>query len=453
MSRVEKAAEPSMEEILASIRKIISEEPASPRPLPQVAAAPPPSAPASRLDPAPVLPNGGLASLAVANGARKTAPSAPAVDDVLDALSNDIPTRPGASLALKPAAVPAPQTPAAPAAPLASSPTAAPPIEAPPWLTQKPQGSVSAGDKRPAIPSPAAPLPPQPSPRDLPRPFFSDPPASPQAAVAQPAAGLQAGSPGTIEPQRRAQVDLGAVVPGRGESLPQAPSLSMPQPGVPTRPGGAREELAIVPHVTIGAAAGANGHHNGSSHQREPTTDTRLSEPQRSPAPASAETTGGRRPDPIPHSRVVAPMSAAAAGLNGSSPGSPPSAARQSEGEAQAPARPTVEAKQPGGAMNGSANGSMNGSATKEGTASPVTDGAAKVPAVPAPSVAALAPTPPAPLGSTATLPSAQPIRTMEDTVAELLRPMLRQWLDANMPRIVEKALRVELAESAKKKH
>ena len=31
--------------------------------------------------------------------------------------------------------------------------------------------------------------------------------------------------------------------------------------------------------------------------------------------------------------------------------------------------------------------------------------------------------------------------RTMEDTVAEMLRPMLREWLDANMPRIVEKAL------------
>jgi cell pole-organizing protein PopZ len=41
-------------------------------------------------------------------------------------------------------------------------------------------------------------------------------------------------------------------------------------------------------------------------------------------------------------------------------------------------------------------------------------------------------------------------VRTLEDTVADLLRPMLRQWLDANMPRIVEKALRVELAEGVK---
>ncbi|MGH6816294.1 MAG: DUF2497 domain-containing protein, partial [Hyphomicrobiaceae bacterium] len=38
-------------------------------------------------------------------------------------------------------------------------------------------------------------------------------------------------------------------------------------------------------------------------------------------------------------------------------------------------------------------------------------------------------------------------VRTLEDTVAELLRPMLRQWLDQNMPRVLEKALRVEVAE------
>jgi cell pole-organizing protein PopZ len=49
-----------------------------------------------------------------------------------------------------------------------------------------------------------------------------------------------------------------------------------------------------------------------------------------------------------------------------------------------------------------------------------------------------------------AAAPVAPPVRTLEDTVSDLLRPMLRQWLDSNMPRIVEKALRVELAESAK---
>ena len=38
-------------------------------------------------------------------------------------------------------------------------------------------------------------------------------------------------------------------------------------------------------------------------------------------------------------------------------------------------------------------------------------------------------------------------IRSLDDTAAELLRPMLRHWLDENMPRIVEKALRIELAQ------
>lgn len=41
-------------------------------------------------------------------------------------------------------------------------------------------------------------------------------------------------------------------------------------------------------------------------------------------------------------------------------------------------------------------------------------------------------------------------VRTVEDIVAELLRPMLREWLAENMPRMVEKALRIELAEGLK---
>lgn len=38
----------------------------------------------------------------------------------------------------------------------------------------------------------------------------------------------------------------------------------------------------------------------------------------------------------------------------------------------------------------------------------------------------------------------------IEDTTADLLRPMLRQWLSENMPRMVEKALSIELAESVR---
>ena len=42
---------------------------------------------------------------------------------------------------------------------------------------------------------------------------------------------------------------------------------------------------------------------------------------------------------------------------------------------------------------------------------------------------------------------------TMEDTVADLLRPMLRTWLAENMPRIVERALRREVSEQLHSEH
>jgi cell pole-organizing protein PopZ len=42
---------------------------------------------------------------------------------------------------------------------------------------------------------------------------------------------------------------------------------------------------------------------------------------------------------------------------------------------------------------------------------------------------------------------------TMEDTVADLLRPMLKSWLAENMPKIVERALRREISELARGPH
>ncbi len=45
---------------------------------------------------------------------------------------------------------------------------------------------------------------------------------------------------------------------------------------------------------------------------------------------------------------------------------------------------------------------------------------------------------------------SADQTGTIEDATADLLRPMLRQWLADNMPRMVEKALHIEIAESVK---
>jgi hypothetical protein len=64
-------------------------------------------------------------------------------------------------------------------------------------------------------------------------------------------------------------------------------------------------------------------------------------------------------------------------------------------------------------------------------------------------------PQPPAPVLAPAPVHApvqghAPPTGTIEDTTAELLRPMLRAWLADNMPRMVEKALHIEVAESVR---
>jgi cell pole-organizing protein PopZ len=40
--------------------------------------------------------------------------------------------------------------------------------------------------------------------------------------------------------------------------------------------------------------------------------------------------------------------------------------------------------------------------------------------------------------------------KSLEEMVADMVRPMLQQWIAENMPRIMEKALRVEVAKSLK---
>lgn len=81
---------------------------------------------------------------------------------------------------------------------------------------------------------------------------------------------------------------------------------------------------------------------------------------------------------------------------------------------------------------------------TEVGSAPPAqTSGpAAQSPATETPSTTASAP-PPLPEGD-----EAQASGPVEDATADLLRPMLRQWLSENMPRMVEKALHIEVAAS-----
>lgn len=60
-------------------------------------------------------------------------------------------------------------------------------------------------------------------------------------------------------------------------------------------------------------------------------------------------------------------------------------------------------------------------------------------------------PTPPAlPVKVSSGQEPAPAMGSIEDATADLLRPMLRQWLADNMPRMVEKALHIEVAESVR---
>jgi cell pole-organizing protein PopZ len=50
--------------------------------------------------------------------------------------------------------------------------------------------------------------------------------------------------------------------------------------------------------------------------------------------------------------------------------------------------------------------------------------------------------------GHSGEVPSESSHRTFEDSVRDMLRPMLRQWLDENMPRMVTAALKDELRDN-----
>jgi cell pole-organizing protein PopZ len=61
------------------------------------------------------------------------------------------------------------------------------------------------------------------------------------------------------------------------------------------------------------------------------------------------------------------------------------------------------------------------------------------------PSALTVEPSPQALVPSHASMPAPQ-VRSLEDAVREMLRPLLVQWLNENMPRILEKAIREEIA-------
>ena len=127
------------------------------------------------------------------------------------------------------------------------------------------------------------------------------------------------------------------------------------------------------------------------------------------------------------------------------------------------PASPQPLASQDAGQLNGAAaasgsrngaavaSGALNGSGMSAAPVDPPLDAAAQATAAAASQAleklavglseppTALAFTPAA---GTASTPTASVPRTLDDVVSDMLRPMLEKWVETNMPRLMEKALR-----------
>ncbi|MEW5963791.1 MAG: DUF2497 domain-containing protein [Pseudomonadota bacterium] len=520
MTRPVAAVEPTMEDILASIRKIIAEEPAAvpasasgggplgvspasvaPAPAPRAAPASL-SAPERSSEPArtsqeqPHKPGGsalfGRLSEAL-RGPSATAPAgAPAAvpragvagidDDLADMLVDPAPRSP-ASLPLRDAAatrgtglpLPTGRRESPLGGPLVSAPPP-PPGRIEPSLGAFPaQAGRDSGSRpadlgtfvpaRPDAPRPADPAGAPPFGRRInesaPPPDVVPPPQAPRplpeviAAMPAPAAASPAPAP-AASPPAPATEKAAAVTAGPVATAAPMPETRMAQAGAPAAHAAATaiaatpaappatpsadQETTTDPDTTAAAASAlsmlAKGLKASSAAMgaatEPPASEAGTSEPEDQPA--------------APRSSVSA---SGAAGPAASGPATEPTVPRdasamRSEAPAAAPSSP---AKPTAGEVVGEAT------AASQPPAAPAA--AAAAPEVSAPIVAeparrdeppaAPASAPPSAI-SLVTAAAAGDVRTLEDTVAELLRPMLRQWLDDNMPRIVEKALRVEIA-------
>lgn len=423
-----KSSEPSMEDILASIRKIIADDPVKSdgdAPANPLAGSSSPSS----VSPAP---RSGPAVISLNSEAANT------LDSLLDGAVDEPP------VTVKPAGPALPAAPELPSATLSSARSASPatsPVRAGVPTTEAPararlgsnplpelKPSIDRlkfdganGDRSPPYPSlggslaaraPANGSQPGARPTDLSRsslpPAFEEMLAQRPGASHFPASGRPAGEPRSI--------DLGAAIPvpppGKGTTPPLAPPA-------PHRPGDRNGEAAVAGSTAPGTL----------STPKSP--DAVISSPGREPSGSALTSATNVRqtvtkvslaqgaPSPAATPMVSSPAKAAA--LDTSAP---------SEAKAREPSK--------GGSANGAPAVAAPGSASPPPSVA-ATDVSAGVTSAPA--GRALGPEP-------AVVPAQG--KTLEDTLAEVLRPVVRQWVIENMPRIVEEVAKQEVAKLPK---
>jgi cell pole-organizing protein PopZ len=246
----------------------------------------------------------------------------------------------------------------------------------------------------------------------------------------------------TIEPLPSAFEALRAGAQGDGGKLsfPPSPLLKTPVKGEQGLAPTLQDETAVSGLPDLTSLEQSEEREVGAEHGSAPGSDFSAE----AAAPALA-TDSGAKPGAAP----AAAAPALQRGVGGSESKPAASASASSAAPGQLAAAPEASASPAAGTAARVAAGPEIGpsSALRQRDTAAATDDHS--PGVPTSGVQA-------PAGQVSSaeaqrLDEAKP-RTLEDTVAELLRPMLRDWLDANMPRIVEKALKVELGASKDRK-
>lgn len=493
MNRPDKAGEPSMEEILASIRQIIADDPPSdrgglvvePNPLVPQSAAPPDTGHSPRSEGrtplvdrlSDVLKSGPLPPTSPLGSKRPLSFD----QDLADMFEegdgegpNPVP-KPDLRVPFEPAsaikasaALPAAEELSAPIASSLASSSSAPsapaapsfgapfmPQPAPAASTVPPMPFASASAPTPAAPSAPAPpktfgfpplrkqsfYPPQPKAApELPPIPTKEPSVASESGTSGAGAGMD-DDDGGLESAIARLSGLGAVVPGQmGASGPSGLNGSSSLNGASPLNG-------------LGSLNGSESL-NGSSSVKGAGT---LNGSGAFGALGSAAKPSAAVPDPVlpdlsiapdfasqvleaePVAEPTATLDAAPLGVRSSSLASEVSSGADAE-------RATVAAQ----ALDALAQGLAASAAASHASVSQAQPAIALTPVVPAepgsaPRVQVLP-------GATVP-PQATPQRSLEDAVADMLRPMLQQWVAENMPRIIEKALRVEVARSVKPDH
>ena len=422
MSRVEGASEASMEDILASIRKIIADDPAPP-----ASAEAPPGKPAETPKGIP-LPAG---RDALSGG--DTAKGAPGSSG-----QTFFRTPPAAASAPAPVSEPPVSRSLAAAidddlAGLIETPSStSPSAEKAPPLTAKPHGTASsveaAREKWANLINPQSPA--SSAAQSPVRPGLTASPSAARAPDSAPAASPP--SPGIFTPRtggfyppqnaKPATARAQEVEPKQQPSAPSAAAASAPKPAVaqpplpepanPSEPKAATASLSsgFIPAMKSAEPASATG-------ASGPVPTVRVAPAEQPPLEKAADPVPGK----VNGSPADSASLAAARALDDLAAGF-----AKNEAPAVDPAVPPV----PKAAALDPVEPSTLASAAK---ADPVTVEAARAPAPKAatPSVA--------PIEPSATAASS---RSLEDVVADMLRPMLQKWIDENMPRIVERALK-----------